>query len=408
MNYFQRVLGESLLGTQSAGKVRLVFGARQTGKSTIMRQQEKQGAVFINLQDQRQRLDLERDPAALTKRLKAIEGTGITVLIDEIQKVPSLLDEVQYLYDENPGKYDFCLTGSSARRLKVSSANLLPGRSHLYHLTPLILQERKGTQAGTVLPLMISSTFQPGFPPANLEDMLIFGNLPGLVLEAKETRVRTLESYVELYLEEEIRREAIVRNLGAFQQFLELAAMETGKTINLTAISRESGIPVATLRVFYQVLEDTFVGYRIPAFGERSRKRILTTPKFLFFDLGVRNAAARLPLSDVLLRTQGGQLLENWVGSELVHRCLYAGRTWRVSYWRTIHQVEVDYVLETPEETIPIEVKWTEWPSESDTRHLRLFLNTYSDKAKRGFLVCRCREPLQLTPSIQAIPWQEL
>ncbi len=408
MKYHERLLSNMLTGSESREKVRLIFGARQTGKSTLMHQLETPQALCVNLQERGRRLSFERNPSMLTSLLKAREESHVTVLIDEIQKVPALLDEVQYLYDGAPGRYDFLLTGSSARRLKVSSANLLPGRAHLYHLGPLTLYERQNYRPGTILPLRVPASFKPGFPAGSVDEMLIFGNLPGVVLEPESTRIRTLESYVELYIEEEIRREALVRNLGAFQQFLELAAIESGKTVNLTSLSRESGVPVATLRTFYQVLEDTFVGYRLPAFGMRSRKRILTTPRFLFFDLGVRNAAARLPLSPVLLQTQAGQLFESWVGLELIHRCLYAGRSWRVSFWRTVHQVEVDYVLETPDEIIPIEVKWTERPAEADARHLKLFLDTFSRKARRGYIVCRCREPLQITPAIRAIPWQEI
>lgn len=201
---------------------------------------------------------------------------------------------------------------------------------------------------------------------------------------------------------------ALVRNVGAFQQFLELAATESGKIINLTNISRESGVPVATLRTYYQVLEDTFVGYRIPAYGAAGRKRVLTTPRFLFYDNGVRNAAARYRFTTDLLKSQIGLLFENWVGQELIHRCRHAGRTYRLSFWRTAHGTEVDYVLETPDETIPIEVKATESPSLSDASSIKLFLDTYPQVARRGFVVCRCRTPRRLDENIEAIPWWNL
>jgi uncharacterized protein len=150
------------------------------------------------------------------------------------------------------------------------------------------------------------------------------------------------------------------------------------------------------------------VGYRIPAYGSVGRKRILTTPRFLFFDNGVRNAAARYRFSADLLKTQVGRLFENWVGQELMHRCLYSGRAYRLSFWRTVHGAEVDYVLETPDETIPIEVKATDVPSQADASHLKLFLETYPKKARRGFLVCRCRTPRRLADNIEAIPWRHL
>jgi len=389
----------------SAGKVRLLFGARQTGKSTLLQRLATPDTVVFNLQERRARLDLERDPSMFTRILEADRRDLISVQVDEVQKVPALLDEVQYLYDRAPNRYRFLLTGSSSRRLKTGSANLLPGRAHTFHLCPLLLSERKGEREARLLPVGGESVENPGFPAPDLEELLLFGNLPGVSLEEEASRRLTLESYVDLYIEEEIRREALVRNLGAFQQFLELAALESGGIVNLSNVSRQSGVPVPTLRTYYQVLEDTFVGYRIPAFGAGGRKRVLTSPRFLFFDTGVRNAAARLRVGPDLLRTQMGTLFENWVGQELYHRCLCAGRAWRLNFWRTAHGAEVDFVLETPDETIPVEVKATRSPTEADARHLNLFLDTYPDRARRGFVVCRCSAPQRLTERIEAIPW---
>jgi len=404
---YPRLLESVLQAEASEGKVRLLFGARQTGKSTLLQRMADPNTRIFNLQERRRRLELERDPRVFTQILEADAANPAVVSVDEIQKVPALLDEVQYLYDTYPGRFRFLLTGSSARKLKTSSANLLPGRAHLFHLCPLILPERRGRLKSRVFPLPVESP-ETGFPEPMLEDLLLFGSLPGVTLEAEKTRIRTLESYVELYLEEEIRREALVRDIGAFQQFLELAAVESGSIINLTNISKEAGIPITTLRTYYQVLEDTFVGYRVPAYSGSGRKRVLTTPRFLFYDNGVRNAAARYRFSTDLLRTQTGKLLENWVGQELMHRCLYAGRAYRLSFWRTAHGAEVDYVLETPDETIPIEVKATDSPSLSDASHLKLFLATYPQSARRGFIICRCREPRRLEDNIEAIPWRNL
>jgi len=179
---------------------------------------------------------------------------------------------------------------------------------------------------------MQTESLTTGFPQPLLENLLLFGSLPEVTLENEETRVRTLESYVDLYLEEEIRRESLVGNTGAFQQLLELAATESGRCINLINISRESAVPVATLPGYYQVLEDTFLGYRIPAYGAAGRKRVVTTPRFLFYHNGVRNAAVRYGFSTDLLKIQMGLLFENWVGQELMHCCLCAGRTYRLSF----------------------------------------------------------------------------
>ncbi len=405
MANYPRFLSAPIQAPASETKVRMLFGARQTGKSTLLRHLATPETVVFNLQERRTRLNLERDPSVFTRMLQADRRERIPVQVDEIQKVPTLLDEVQYLYDRAPDRYRFLLTGSSSRRLKTDSANLLPGRVHAFHLCPLILGERKGSHESRLLPTPYAALEHAGFPAPGLEKLLLFGNLPGVVQEAEASRRLTLEAYVDLYLEEEIRREGLVRNLAAFQQFLELAALESGGIINFSNVSRHSGVPVQTLRTYYQVLEDTFVGYRIPAFGTGGRRRVLTSPRFLFFDNGVRNAAARLPVGPDLLKTQMGILFENWVGQELHHRCLYAGRAWRLSFWRTAHGAEVDFVLETPEEIIPIEVKATRSPVETDARHLKLFLDAYPERARRGFIVCRCAAPLRISDRIEAIPW---
>jgi predicted AAA+ superfamily ATPase len=226
--------------------------------------------------------------------------------------------------------------------------------------------------------------------------------------EPPARRAATLSTYAEVYLEEEIRREAVVRDVGAFARFLTLAAAESGRVMNLSGLSQESGVPVATIRNFYQVLVDTFVGTWIGPYGRSGRKEILSTPRFLFFDVGVRNAAADLPLSRGLLKTEAGSLFEQWVLLELLARTAYLGRGHGVSFWKTRHGAEVDAVVETPRGDIPIEVKWTENPRPTDARHLELFLDAYPRRATRGFVVCRVPSPRKLTDRVTAIPWRAM
>jgi len=241
-----------------------------------------------------------------------------------------------------------------------------------------------------------------------LERRLRFGSLPGVLQESDASAAATLDAYVENYLEEEIRREALVRDMGAFSAFLHLAAVESGQQTNLSRLSQESGVPVSTLRLYYQVLVDTFVGYPVAAYGTPGRKRLLTTPRFLLFDLGVRHAAMRKGFSGALTPDEGGRALEHWVGLELVHRAAYQGRDHGVSFWRTTTGAEVDYVWQTPGEEVPIEVKWTENPGPGDARHVETFLDLYPAKARRGLVVCRVARPRQLTERTQAIPWSAL
>jgi predicted AAA+ superfamily ATPase len=403
-----RCLERTLRKTTSRGKVRLLFGARQTGKSTLLRAIAPSGAVMINLQDPRERMRYERSPGALASEIEARREKRLVVCVDEIQKVPSLLDDIQYLYDRFPARFEFFVTGSSSRRLRAGAANLLPGRAHSYHLLPVIGPERASSRKSTVLSAIKPFATAGGFPAATIEDLLVWGSLPGVSSEPVGRRASTLTTYAEVYLEEEIRREAVVRDVGAFARFLTLAAVESGRAMNLTALSQESGVPVATIRNFYQVLVDTFVGYWILPYGHSGRKEILSTPRFLFFDLGVRNAVADAPLSRALLKTYAGPLFEQWVLLELVARTTYLGRGYQVQFWRTRHGAEVDAVVATPRRDIPIEVKWTENPRPADARHLELFLDSYTARAKRGFLVCRVPRAMKLTDRVTAIPWQEL
>ncbi|HEX7668494.1 MAG TPA: DUF4143 domain-containing protein [Polyangiaceae bacterium] len=386
----------------------MLLGARQTGKSSLFGAILPKDTVLVNLQDTRERLRYERTPGTLASELEARREKHLVVYVDEIQKVPALLDDIQYLHDRYPKRFEFFITGSSARRLRMGAANLLPGRIHIYRLFPVTAPERKGHLPSRVLPRLAEMGTRAAFPAAPIEERLVWGGLPGVSLEPIAKRSATLSAYAELYLEEEIRREAAVRDVGAFARFLALAATESGNVMNLTGLSQESGVPVATIRNFYQVLVDTFIGYWIPPYGRAGRKQILSTPRFVFFDVGVRNATAELPLTRALLKTQAGTLFEQWVLTELCHRAAYLGKSTRVSFWRTRAGAEVDAVVETPQGDIPVEVKWTETPRPTDARHVELFLDTYPKRAKHGFLICRVARATKLTDRVTALPWAEL
>jgi len=337
--------------------------------------------------------------------------------------VPALLDEVQALFDSAPRRWQFYLTGSSARRLRARSANLLPGRSHVYRLHSVCGWE-VAREAGDPDPAFpppdvarrnrprppasAAGPTPPRFPVQGLDRVLPLGCLPGVRSEPAATARATLATYVEHYLEEEIRREALVREIGPFLAFLRIASLESGRQVNLTRLSQESGVPVSTLKNFYQVLVDTFVGHWILPYAGRSRKRLLTSPRFHFFDVGVRNAAAETGDAARVSEELGGPLLEQWVAQELVARADYSGRGYRVSFWRTSYGVEVDLVWESPREDVPVEVKWTARPRPVDARHLETFLDEFPRRARRGLLVCRCPRPQQLTDRVTAIPWEAL
>jgi len=403
---FNRILQSILSSSASYGKARLILGARQTGKSTLFRLIHPAAALLIDLQDRTERSRFARDPALLTRTLLAAGPRTKHVFIDEIQRVPDLLDEIQLLLDRKRGGVTFTLTGSSARRLRHSSVNLLPGRTHRHLLSPVCRWEQAGGNRGKILPWHGLALRKP-FPSRSLEKMLVFGSLPAAFTEG-DAFCKTLESYAEIYIEEEVLREMAARNLGTYGRFLELAAIESGKPINLTKISQESGIALSTIRGFYRVLEDTLLGFTVSPFSGSGKARVLRTPKFYFFDVGVRNAVARLPLDPRILATEGGHLFEHWIACELTARLGYLERSFRLSFWRTVDGAEVDFVLENPHEAIPIEAKFTRNPRPEDARGIELFLDRYPQKTRRGFVVCRCARPEQLTDRVLAIPWEEL
>ncbi|MCC6765409.1 MAG: DUF4143 domain-containing protein [Deltaproteobacteria bacterium] len=402
---YPRFLEKPLRSRTSRGKARLVLGARQTGKSTIFERLRGASDLLIDLQERGERARLARDPAAFTRALLPARRHR-HVFVDEVQRVPELLDEIQHLLDRHPGKFTFTLTGSSVRRLRRRDANLLPGRTHRFHLAPVCAWEIVGRD-DTVVAAAPTALGAERFPERALSDHLVLGSMPAAFIEGKRYRA-TLQTYAEAYLEEEVLREMAARNLGAYSRFLELAAVESGKPINLTKISQESDLALSTLRGFYGVLEDTLLGFTVRPFGGSPRARLLKTPRFFFFDVGVRNAVARLPLDDGILATQAGQLFEHWVACELMARIGYLGPGWRLGYWRTVDGAEIDFILETPRETIPIEVKYTANPRPADAREVERFVQRHPKQSRRGLLVCRVRRPEQLTEHVRAIPWDTL
>jgi len=333
------------------------------------------------------------------------------VFVDEVQAVPSIFDAVQHLYDKDKTRWRFVLCGSSARKLRKAGTNLLPGRSFLHRLFPLILCEYSKPSDSPhgapmeVLPFSWTSKDEPKkpFPSDSLENRLAFGDLPGVVTAEQTDRADLLKGYVFSHLQEEIRREGLVRDWGAFIRFLELAATESGRLVNYAAISQESGIPNPTIKSHYQLLEDMFIGFAVPAFSKSSRKIILSTPKFIFFDLGIRHASAGLTPSLDVVRGAPGNIFEQWVGIELWKRLQYLG-SGRLFHQRTKDGAEIDYIIEKSDRLIPLEVKWTDRPSLKDARHLLTFLKE-NDNAPEGFIVCRVPHPVQLNKKIKAIPW---
>jgi predicted AAA+ superfamily ATPase len=398
--------------------VHIVFGARQTGKSTLIKQILPPDALVINLAEPQERMKYLGDPQELIRNCRALIKTGEPryVFIDEVQMVPDLFNAIQSLYDMDKTAFRFILCGSSARRLKATGANLLPGRSILHRLYPLINEEysKEVEPFGEEFsPLSLEHSSERAvnlqrFPERELEDRLAFGDLPGIAaLDDAEARREILKSYAAIHLEGEIRREASLRNIPTFLRFLKLAAVNSGSMVNLVGLSREVGISAPTIRSYYQLLEDMFIGFTVPSFSGSEQKSLVSAGRFYFFDMGVRNAAAGIRIDESIISLDPGHFFEQWVGMVLSRKLSYAGEG-RLSHYRTRGGAEIDFILERDEEWIPIEAKWTQSPSLKDARHLRTFIDDSKGRARRAYIVCRCSRPQQLDEHITAIPWRLL
>lgn len=403
----KRFSEHQIQGFISEGKSFLLLGPRQVGKTTLLNGllRDVQPLLKYLLQEPATKIELERDPQTLIRQTRAISGV-VSIFVDEAQKVPEVFDAAQTLIDE--GKASVFLTGSSARKLRRKGINLLPGRIRLLTLDPLMWGEL-GLLADSSEHRIPSLALQNINPfTQSIEDCMVYGSLPGLLPLSRSDTVELLQAYARLYIEEEIRAEALSRAIGPFARFLELAALESGTSPNFTKLSKESGVSSPTIRQYYSVLEDTLIVERVDPYVKNARKRVLSSSRYYFFDTGVRNALARLPLTPELLQAEKGKLFEHAVVLELLRRIRLLKSNHNLYYWRTSGGAEVDCVLERHDELIPIEVKSSAHISQRDLTGLRSFLADYGHKVKRAFVVTMGTRPEKIDDKIIAIPWQFL
>lgn len=310
-----------------------LLGPRGTGKTTWIRAHFPQAASYDLLRAE-EALRFARDPGAFGRECRALPAEA-WIVVDEVQRVPALLDEAQQLMSER--RQRFVLSGSSARKLRRGQANLLPGRVHVHRLAPLVAKE-------------LGADF-------DIERALAHGMLPGVWSDETATeRAADLRSYADSYLREEIQAEALVRDVGAYARLLEHVAAASGRVLNLHALSGDAGIPYETARRHVEVLEDTLVAFRVPAWSGSDRASLIAHPRIFLFDAGVRNALLRRPL-DRPHDDDRGVLLEHLVAMELHARVGTLLPEARLFHYRTRHGAEVDFVLELGRETWGIEVK---------------------------------------------------
>ena len=309
---------------------------------------------------------------------------ALIVLIDEVQKLPGLLDEVHYLIESYKGRVQFLLTGSSARKLKRSGANLLAGRAWTLKLHPLSTQE--------VVP--------------DLRKALTIGTLPGIYQEIRSSARRSLKAYVETYLKEEVMQELLIRKIDHFIRLLDIAGQVNGDPVNYTAIARDSGVSVKTAQEYFDILVDTLIAFRIDGWSYSIRKQLRQSPKFYFFDCGVLNAIrGELQIELKSGSYRFGKLFETFVVNELIRANDYNETGYRFYYWRTSTGLEVDLVLTRGPQDAPkaVEIKSQSSPSKSDLKGLSAFAS--ENKAADLFCLCQTPRPYSLGP-IQVLPWQ--
>ena len=377
---FKRLLSMDLPQGQSA----FLWGARKTGKSFYLKNKFKRSQYYDLLKTE-QYWRLLREPQILRYETLALpkEKYQYPIIIDEVQKVPQLLNEVHWLI-ENSNAY-FILCGSSARKLKREGANMLGGRAWRYEFYPLVYPEIPNFELLTAL--------NKGLIPSHYTATHIN---------------KTMKAYIQNYLTEEIKAEALTKNLVAFAQFLELAAFSNGEIMNFSNIARECGIDNKTVKEYYQILVDTLLGYFLrPYHNRKKREHIVATPKFYLFDVGVVNGLKKQSIH-TLAGSEAGKAFEHYMLMELIaHRGLKE-LDYDIHYWRTQPSGhEVDFVLGKGE--IAIEIKITSTIQKENLRGLTAFYD-YA-KPKKSILVCNVAQARKITTDnkceIDILPWKQ-
>ncbi len=329
-----------------------LFGPRGTGKTRWLKTNYP-NAIYVDLLDSSTALRLSAQPGRIAEWIPP--GYGGTVIIDEVQKIPELLNEVHKLIESSSMR--FILTGSSPRKLRKSGTNLLAGRALTRSCFPLTAAE-------------LGSRF-------NLEKTLLHGHLPTLYDDNKTVDAKEyLSSYVQTYLKEEVQQEGLTRNIGNFTRFLEAASFSQGEVLNISAVAREACINRKVVEAYFDILEDLLIASRVQVFQKKAKRRMVQHPKFFFFDVGVyRTVRPKGPLDapeqidGAALETIVFQELRAWISYHQLDLSMY--------YWRTTNGQEVDFVLYGADGLIAIEVKRARRFDRKDLRGLNAFQSDY-------------------------------
>lgn len=351
-----------------------LFGPRATGKTSLIEVQFSSSVPILDLLESDLYFRLSGNPGLLESIILGHDPNATKVVIDEVQRIPEILNEVHRLIEKR--KIAFLLTGSSARKLKRNHANLLAGRARQAELFPLTTAE---------------------IPEFNLERYLQYGGLPMIYLS--NNPLDDLYAYVNTYLKEEIQAEALVRQIPAFTRFLKYSALTNGEALNFNNISNDSGVAATTVRDYYTILEDTFIGFNLPAWTKTVKRKPVSRAKFYYFDIGAKNILAgitQIPVQSDLY----GNAFEHFIALELRAYLSYRRKHLPLSYWQAHNGQEVDFIIG---DDIAIEVNAT---THVQDKHLKGIKALEEEKiCKKYFLVSQDNLKRRVN-NIEIIPWQ--
>lgn len=356
----------------SEGESLFLWGARQTGKSTLLKTLFPNALWFdLLLSDVYERLS--KQPSILRETILADRGNKL-VIIDEIQRIPELLNEVHWLISNHNTR--FILSGSSPRKIIRGGSNLLGGRALRYELYPLVSNE---------------------IPDFDLLKALNNGLMPRHYVASNAKKL--ISAYIGNYLKDEIAAEAKIRNIQSFSRFLEAAAFSNGEMVNYANIASDSGVSPPTVKEYFQILEDTLIGRFVLSYQKKPKRRVITAPKFYFFDMGIVNYL--LKRGEIQFGSEVfGNAFEHFIYNEIFAHSRYSGKEYPIHYWRTASQIEVDFILS--ENEIAIEVKST---TNVSSRHIK-GLKSFAEEYKTKQLILVCNEPLpRLIDDVLVLPW---
>lgn len=361
------------------GRSAFLWGPRKTGKTTYLREKFPQGLFFDFLQNDLF-LDFSKNPALLRERLLAQGDRAARhpVILDEVQKIPKILDEVHGLI-ESKG-FQFILCGSSARKLKRGHANLLGGRAWRYEMHPLV---------------------SPEIRSLDLLRALNHGLIPSHYLEG-DTYPKSLKAYVQDYLKEEVFAEGLTRNIPAFSRFFDAMGYSHGELVNYSNAARDCGVDAKTVREYYQILVDTLLGTMIPPFRKRQHRQVIGKAcKFYLFDVGVAGVITHRTLAEARGESFG-KAFEHFLLMEMLAYRSYSDLDFPIQFWRTKTGLEVDFILGQGE--VAVEIKGGSRIDSSDLRPLQAFAEEFHPR--KALLVCN-EKAKRVAGKIHILPWRE-